>query len=154
MLHEDFPDGTIPCTTFPDNWAVRTPWQNLEGWTSVQKFSGKTPEGKLVGLANQVNAGCMPGSYCSYNCPEGMLKAQWPEEHQGAGGESVGGLECRDNGYLYTSRPQVTRKLCDYGSTRASAFIHNQLDQVVSICATNYPGKKNIYLLRTYLTLT
>ena len=151
-LHEDFPDGTISCSQFPIEYAVPVPWQNLGGWASVHAFSHPNAHGRLVGLANQVNSNCFSGTYCSYHCPAGMVKAQWPETHQGVNGESVGGLECRDN-LLFLTRAHASRKLCMEGSTAATAWIENKLDQVVSICATNYPGETFGFVLQTYLTL-
>jgi hypothetical protein len=118
----------------------------LGGWASVQAFSGVNAQNRIVGLANQVNKNCFSGSYCSYNCPAGMVKAQWPE-NQGEGGQSVGGLECR-NDMLYLSRAHATRKLCVVPEKGPEAYIRNDLDQVVSICATNYPGKNFGLLLR------
>jgi hypothetical protein len=85
-----------------------------------------------------------------------MLKAQWPETHQGINGESVGGLECRDN-LLYLTRAHASKKLCMEGAKGGEngieAWIENNLDQVVSICATNYPGEKFRFVLQNYLTL-
>jgi SUN family beta-glucosidase len=84
-----------------------------------------------------------------------MLKAQFPEEHQGANGESVGGLRCEGN-RLHLSRAAVTSKLCVPGAQKPRARIRNLLNQVVSICRTNYPGKiLQPFLLsgHAYLTL-
>jgi SUN family beta-glucosidase len=140
-LHEDFPDGSIPCSQFPAEYAVPVPWQNLGGWASVQAYDHQDVNSRLVGLANQVNSNCISGSYCSYHCPHGFIKAQWPEAHQGVNGESVGGLECRDN-LLYLSRAHASRKLCEDPMSSVPAFIQNNLDEVVSICGTNYPGEE------------
>jgi hypothetical protein len=143
-LRAPFPDGKIPCSQFPSDFAVRVPWQNMGGWASVVSYSGQNAEGRLLGLANQVNKTCFSGTFCGYNCPDGMLPGQWPVSRQGAGGESVGGLECK-NDLLYLTRPEVTQNLCIDGSDQATALIVNNLDKVVSICATNYPGRKSIF---------
>jgi hypothetical protein len=82
-----------------------------------------------------------------------MLKAQWPEAHQGTNGDSVGGLECRSgDNKLYLTRPQASRRLCIEGSMKASAWVQNDLDEVASICRTNYRGNEFALGLRTCLT--
>ena len=73
---------------------------------------------------------------CSYACPPGYLKAQWPEA-QGATGQSVGGIECK-NGKLYLPRASETKKLCMAGT--GGVKIHNQIGQSVPVCRTDYPG--------------
>ena len=87
--------------------------------------------------ANRPDSGCQEGNYCSYYCPKGYLKAQWPDM-QGAKGESIGGVVCR-NGKLFKTNPNHG-KLCIPGSSKMRAVVRNKLAQDVAICRTNYPG--------------
>lgn len=78
---------------------------------------------------------CMDGTWCSYACPPGYSKAQWPAE-QPSSGESIGGLVCK-NGKLWLTR-STSRKLCTAGADNTK--IVNNLGQGVAICRTDYPG--------------
>jgi len=140
-----FPSGQLSCNTFPAEYgAVPVDYLGLNGWLSIQapRNNYKRTPGfdnimtKIPSMCSNGNC-CSEGTFCSYACPSGYFKAQWPTT-QGHTGQSVGGLLCQ-NGRLVTTNPS-TDKLCVKGATQVSAFIENKLDQVVSLCQTNYPG--------------
>jgi hypothetical protein len=122
----DFPDGEINCTEFPSNYgAMKLAWVTKDGWSGIQ--ADNTNE-DYIGI-------CKNGSLCSYACPPGYSKAQWPD-NQPTNGESHGGLMCT-NGKLYKTRKEYP-KLCQKGV--GSATIVNNLDKFAAICRTDYPG--------------
>jgi hypothetical protein len=123
----EFPSGVVPCDKFPSDYgAVPLPWFIPKGWSGIQ-----------IGNANGDKEGiCVEDALCSYACPAGYSKAQWPAE-QPASGESHGGLRCK-NGHLTLTRPE-NKYLCQPGEPGVS--VKNEMDQVVSICRTDYPGK-------------
>jgi len=82
--------------------------------------------------------GCKPGIMCSYACPPGYQKTQWPEE-QGATGQSVGGLYCNDDGFLELTRP-AHKRLCEPGA--GGVFVRNELSKNAAVCRTDYPGNE------------
>lgn len=143
-----FPDGELNCSEFPSAFgAMRVPWLNLGGWSSVQKPNRFLPHGFsdiLTITRGQCQGGncCLEGSYCSYACGEGLLKWQWPSM-QGAEGQSIGGLLCR-NGKLHLTNPQVPT-LCAPGNDKVKVVVKNNLSQNVAICRTNYPGEFNVF---------
>lgn len=125
-----FSDGTIPCSQFPSDYgAVPVEWINLSGWASVMSMDGST--------AND----CQEGFYCSYACPAGQSKTQWPS-NQPADGRSVGGLLCK-GGYLYRSNT-ATNNLCE--SDVGSGIAKSELSQDVAMCRTDYPGSENMVI--------
>ena len=144
-VDKDFPDGTIDCSHFPSEYgAVPLPWLNLDGWAGVQKPNVEdaggyadiyTQKGDLCGDGEC----CSPGSFCSYACPDGYTKTQWPSK-QGATGQSVGGLYC-DGGKLTLPNGGLSNKLCMPGSEQVQLVVENRLDRSVSICSTDYPGE-------------
>jgi hypothetical protein len=142
-VNRDFPDGQIDCSTFPSDYgAVALDWLNLGGWAGVQKPNviGVSGYNDIMSVTKaQCNNGncCLEDSFCSYACPEGYLRYQWPSL-QGATGQSVGGLYC-NNGKLHLSNPSV-KTLCAPGSTNINVYVKNTLDKNVAICRTNYPG--------------
>lgn len=124
---KDFPDGKLDCNAFPSEYgAIPLTWVTLEGWSGIQVNGGN---GDAVGK-------CVEGALCSYACPAGYSKSQWPED-QPASGESHGGLLCK-GGKLHLTRPDY-HQLCQAGQTGVK--VKNQLKQMVSICRTDYPGK-------------
>lgn len=134
-LYKKFPSGTIDCSIFPSDYgAVPIPWLNVGGWSGVQY--------PPLGTANMATAvsgmGCTNGSACSYSCPIGWQKSQWPDELQGGLGQSVGGLLCNDNNKLELTNPKLSEYLCIQGT--GATFVHNQLQQNAAICRTDYPG--------------
>jgi hypothetical protein len=126
-VDRDFPDGELPCSEFPTGYgAIPLSWVTKDGWSGIQKNGGNDDH---IGV-------CTDGALCSYACPPGYSKAQWPEV-QPQSGESMGGLKCK-NGKLYRTR-DGEKKLCQKGHGTAS--VQNKLDQVVAFCRTDYPGE-------------
>lgn len=137
-LDEDFPDGKLDCSDFPDQYgAIPVDWMGLGGWTGIQH-----PGSSLGGYGNIRTAlhgdGCTDGAYCSYACPAGYQKSQWPTT-QGATGQSVGGIKC-DGGKLYLTNPSMSKKLCMTGATEVEIKVENKLSKNVAVCRTDYPG--------------
>ncbi|BCR91067.1 SUN family protein UTH1 [Aspergillus chevalieri] len=133
----DFPDGEIDCSTFPSDYgAVKLDYHGLGGWTGVQNVTAES-NGLLRILATLLTRdSCISGTYCSYACPAGYQKSQWPTE-PGADGQSIGGLECRNN-KLYLSNPELSRKLCIQGT--GGVYVQNKVGKQVAVCRTDYPG--------------
>jgi len=142
-VDRDFPDGQLSCNQFPSEYgAIKTPWVTKEGWSGLQfdEFQQATGETRLAN-GDQIGE-CKEGYWCSYACPPGYSKAQWPEV-QPANLESVGGLKCT-NGKLRLTRPESTKKLCERGS--GGATIDNRLSKGVAVCRTDYPGSENMVI--------
>jgi len=123
----EFPDGTVSCNEFPSDYgAVALPWHIPAGWTGLQYHGGNIDSEGV----------CKEGAYCSYSCPPGYSKAQWPAD-QPASGESIGGLLCK-NGFLTLTRSD-SKYLCEAGAPGIT--VKNELSDLVSVCRTDYPGK-------------
>lgn len=136
-VDREFPDGEIDCSDFPEEYgALNLEYLKLGGWSGIQHVS---LSGNAYGTIHTAIEGdeCKDGSMCSYACPAGYQKSQWPET-QGALGESVGGLECR-KGKLYLTNKTLSNKLCVEGV--GGVFVKNTMDGVVSVCRTDYPGR-------------
>jgi hypothetical protein len=138
-----FPDSQIDCSHFPSDYgAIPVNWIGLGGWSSVQlPASSSGGFSNIVGVTTaQCNNGvcCLEGAYCSYACPPGSQKFQWPSE-QGATGQSVGGLFCKGGKLHKTNSDSGT--LCGPGTDKVSVQVVNKLSQNVAICRTDYPGK-------------
>lgn len=129
-IDSDFPNGELDCSTFPSAYgAMPLSWVTKDGWSGIQN-----------GNANDDHIGvCTEGALCSYACPPGYSKAQWPE-NQPLDGQSRGGLLCK-NGKLYRTRDSYT-KLCQAG--QGTAKVENTLDKMVAFCRTDYPGSENM----------
>lgn len=126
-LDSDFPDGELSCDTFPSQYgAVPLTWISPAGWSGVQQNGGSAGD-------------CEDGALCSYACPPGYSKAQWPAD-QPSSGESHGGLLCQ-GGKLHLTRPDYP-KLCQAGV--GSASVENNLGQEVAVCRTDYPGTESM----------
>jgi hypothetical protein len=142
-VNRAFPDGELDCSTFPSEYgAVRTDWLGLGGWAGVQKpgQDGAAGYSDILTVTPAQCVGdncCLNGSFCSYACPDGYLKWQWPSK-QGATGQSVGGLSCQ-NGKLYLSNPSQGT-LCAAGTSNVNVYVQNKMSKNVAICRTNYPG--------------
>ncbi|RDI83671.1 ATP-dependent permease [Venturia inaequalis] len=142
-----FPDGELDCSEFPSSYgALPVPWLELGGWSSVQKPNKFLRHGlsDILSVTKRQCEGktcCLEGSYCSYACGEGMLKWQWPSI-QGAEGQSIGGVQCRD-GKLWLTNPSVPT-LCAPGNDKVKVVVKNNLDQNVAVCRTNYPGDERM----------
>jgi hypothetical protein len=140
-VDEDFPDGELDCSHFPEDYgAIPVDWEGLGGWTGVQQ-----PGSFLNGFANIKTAltgeSCTEGSYCSYACPAGYQKAQWPSD-QGATGQSVGGILCKD-GKLHLTNSAMSKKLCMTGTAEVEIKIENNVSKNVAVCRTDYPGTES-----------
>jgi len=143
-LDADFPSGTIPCDTFPSAYgAIPIDWLGTGGWTGVQKCPSYNKGNLISYIETAVSGnGCAKKAFCSYACPVGYEKTQWPSD-QGATGQSIGGLYCNDNGMLELSRPEK-KKLCQPGA--GGVTIQNDLPVQVSSCRTDYPGTESMVI--------
>jgi SUN family beta-glucosidase len=138
-LDEEFPDGEVDCSDFPSKYGpISVDYLGHGGWIGIQKVSiaGSFVQDIVTGLSGD---GCTDGAMCSYACPPGYLKSQWPIT-QGSTGQSVGGLEC-SGGKLKLTNPDLSKNLCIKGTGGVSA--QNKASDVVSICRTDYPGTES-----------
>lgn len=137
-LDSEFPSGEVSCDTFPSQYgAMAVSYLGNGGWTGIQ-----SPESTAAGFANiltKVAGTCSEGDYCSYACPPGYQKSQWPET-QGATGQSVGGLLCK-NGKLQLTNPSLSKSLCMKGASQVNVQVKNTMSEIASVCRTDYPGK-------------
>ncbi|KAI5289992.1 Secreted beta-glucosidase sun1 [Ascosphaera acerosa] len=134
-LDAEFPDGEIDCDTFPSEYgAIALDYLNLGGWSGIQDVT--IGNGVVNHIVTGISGPCKEGSMCSYSCPPGYQKSQWPAT-QGATGQSVGGLHCK-NGKLHLTNPDLSKSLCIKGT--GGVFIKNKLDDNVAVCRTDYPG--------------
>lgn len=150
-LDAEFPDGEVDCTTFPSDYGpIEVGWANLGGWSGIQyvTIEGDTVTEIVTGVPG--GDGCMPGAMCSYACPPGYQKSQWPSA-QGSTGQSVGGLSCNSNGKLTLTNPGLSKTLCIQGT--GAVIVQNKLSNNAAICRTDYPGL-SIDVLHYYLRLT
>lgn len=127
----EFQDGVYSCDSFPSNQpgVVSLDYLGFGGWSGIYHSDTST------------GGSCTEGAYCSYACQSGMSKTQWPS-NQPSNGVSVGGLLC-SGGKLYRSNTAYNT-LCTWGVD--SAVVVSQLDRVVSICRTDYPGTENMVI--------
>lgn len=141
-LDTDFPDGELDCSTFPSDYgAVSIKWTGLGGWTGIQCPQASSGQGYSDILTKSKGGTCEEGDYCSYACPPGYQKTQWPTT-QGSTGQSIGGLLCK-NGKLYLSNPSFSSKLCMTGHPDVAVLVKNNLSKNVAICRTDYPGTES-----------
>ncbi|CRG89065.1 hypothetical protein PISL3812_06100 [Talaromyces islandicus] len=139
-LTASFPDGELSCDTFPSDYgAIALDYFNIGGWSGIQyptlNSLGTLVESIVTAVSGQ---SCTEGAMCSYHCPPGYLKSQWPKT-QGATGQSVGGLTCKGGKLHRTRTDQDT--LCIPGVQAVT--VENQLRGVVSVCRTDYPGTES-----------
>lgn len=156
-LGSDFPDGQVSCNEFPSKYgAIPVPWMGYGGYTGIQ-----SPESSLSGFANIVTkvtsmcSGadcCSEGDYCSYACPPGWQKSQWPET-QGATGQSVGGLLCK-GGKLHLTNPGMSKSICMKGTEKVEVQIKNKMSSNTAVCRTDYPGMYIDFVAYTIDSLT
>ena len=150
-IDTDFPDGQISCDQFPSSYGAKAvPWMKVGGWSGIQTPGSTFPglnKGAISDISTQVpsacsdGACCTGGSFCSYACPAGYLKSQWPVGNQGETGQSVGGLYCSSSdNKLYLTNPGLSKKLCIEGSSQVNSNIVSSLDSNVAACRTDYPG--------------
>ena len=138
-LDSEFPDGQLDCSDFPSDYgAIPIDYLNMGDWIGIQKVS--TAGGFVQDIVTGISGdGCEDGAMCSYACPPGYQKSQWPAM-QGATGQSVGGLEC-SGGKLKLTNPDLSKSLCIKGTGGVKA--QNKAGDVVSICRTDYPGTES-----------
>ncbi|KAH8675768.1 hypothetical protein BX600DRAFT_507976 [Xylariales sp. PMI_506] len=141
----DFPSGEIDCSVFPSDYgAVAVDWLNTGGWTSLQGVGSGFIFDVTQAISNIVEgttgSTCTSNMFCSYSCPDGYVKAQWPSA-QGSTGQSVGGLYCNPSGKLELTRSGYST-LCQKGCGGVS--INNKMGQGVSVCRTDYPGSESM----------
>ncbi|PNY26143.1 Secreted beta-glucosidase sun1 [Tolypocladium capitatum] len=144
-LNAPFPSGQLRCSQFPSQYgAVPLDWLNMGGWSGLQFVPGFSASSLsissiITGIAGQ---SCAPGCMCSYACPSGYQKTQWPKA-QGATKQSIGGIFCNPDGYLELTR-DGSSTLCEPGA--GGVNIQNDLSEVVSTCRTDYPGTESMVI--------
>lgn len=142
----DFPDGELDCSTFPSDYgAIPVDWMDLGGWSGIQQPGSLLKRGGFSNILTVTSSTCgsggnccTEGSYCSYACPAGYQKSQWPTT-QGATGQSVGGIKC-ENGKLKLTNTAMSSKLCMTGTDQVTVLVENKLSNNVAVCRTDYPG--------------
>ncbi|KAJ5183135.1 cell wall synthesis protein [Penicillium capsulatum] len=138
-IDRDFPDGEIDCSSFPSEYgAIPLDYLGLGGYSGIQYV---TIVGEVVSHIVTAITGesCTDGAMCSYACPPGYQKSQWPTT-QGSTGQSVGGLQCK-NGKLHLTNKEFGKKLCIEGNGGVS--VHNKMTEHVAVCRTDYPGTES-----------
>lgn len=136
-LDLEFPDGAIDCSNFPTDYGpISIEWAQLGGWSGIQYVTilGDSVSEIVTAIPGDT---CKPGAMCSYACPPGYQKSQWPAT-QGATGQSIGGLQCNSNGRLALTNPGLSKKLCIPGT--GAVIVQNKLFENAAICRTDYPG--------------
>ncbi|KAI9813467.1 MAG: hypothetical protein M1827_004143 [Pycnora praestabilis] len=129
-----FPDGQLDCSHFPSDYgAVAVDWMNLGGWSGIQYISGSSISTAVSGDS------CTEGAMCSYACPAGYQKSQWPTT-QGSTGQSIGGISC-SGGKLHLTNSALSSQLCIPGTGNVN--VQNKLSTNVAICRTDYPGTES-----------
>lgn len=142
-IDADFPSGKIPCSHFPSDYgAIPIDWVGTDDWTSLQVPDSYIPGVSIKNIVAPISGGCSKGMFCSYACPPGYQKSQWPQS-QGATGQSVGGLWCNSNGFLELTRPSHP-KICEPGV--GNVFIKNNMSGSSSVCRTDYPASENMVI--------
>ncbi|KAK5944125.1 Sperm-associated antigen 4 protein [Knufia obscura] len=134
-----FPDGELDCSTFPSEYgALSLNYLGMGGWSGLQHvtFGASAITDIVTGISGDT---CTEGMMCSYACPPGYQKAQWPTT-QGATGQSVGGIQCK-GGKLHLTNPDLSKSLCMKGKGGVEA--KNSASGVVAICRTDYPGTES-----------
>lgn len=140
-VDRDFPNEIIDCAVFPSAFGpVPVSWAGLGGWSGIQYVHIENSTATHVETALSEGAGCVPGAMCSYACPPGYQKSQWPSS-QGAAGQSIGGLGCSKARKLTLTNPDLSTKLCVPGT--GAALFRNDLEARVAVCRTDYPGTEN-----------
>ncbi|KAK4170300.1 putative septation protein SUN4 precursor [Cladorrhinum sp. PSN259] len=143
-IDADFPSGEIPCSEVPSAYgAVAIPWSKTNGWTTLAKFGKWMKNVKVDNIVSPEEGTCTYEMMCSYACPPGYQKTQWPENEQGATGQSVGGLWCNADGFLELTRPEHP-KLCERGV--GGVFVRNELGSNAAVCRTDYPGNEKMII--------
>ncbi|KAK4071263.1 CAZyme family GH132 [Trichoderma aggressivum f. europaeum] len=144
-LNADFPSGTIPCSHFPSDYgAVPLEWLGTSDWSGIQYVPSYVPGADAINdiITGIVGDKCRSRAMCSYACPPGYQKTQWPSA-QGSTLQSIGGLYCNSDGFLELTRPDHP-KLCEPGA--GGVTIQNDLDDSVCTCRTDYPGIESMVI--------
>lgn len=144
-LNSKFKSGEVKCSEFPSSYgALFLDWLGTKGWSGIQRVpSYKSGDSSISLIETAIDGeGCTPNSFCSYACPVGYQKTQWPEA-QGSTRESIGGLYCNADGYLELSRPSK-QTLCEPGV--GGVFVQNDLDSIAAVCRTDYPGTESMVI--------
>lgn len=137
-VDRDFPDGTIDCNHFPSEYGpIEIDYMKIGGWSGIQypTFEGDSISDIVTAVPGMQN--CTIGAFCSYACPPGYQKTQWPST-QGKTKQSVGGLLCNSHGKLELTNPSLSKKLCMKGT--GATEVQNNLKKGACICRTDYPG--------------
>lgn len=137
-VDRDFPDGKIDCNDFPSEYGpIEIEYMKIGGWSGIQypTFEGDSVSDIVTAVPGMQN--CTIGAFCSYACPPGYQKTQWPST-QGKTKQSVGGLLCNKHGKLELTNPSLSRKLCMKGT--GATEVENNLKKGACICRTDYPG--------------
>ncbi|KAL9082658.1 MAG: hypothetical protein Q9159_006266 [Coniocarpon cinnabarinum] len=138
-INDDFPDGQIDCSDFPAQYgAVALDYLGLGGWSGIQCPGFEGAQGFADIQTKTSGATCGENDFCSYACPAGYEKTQWPAT-QGSTGQSIGGLQCV-GGKLRLTNSGLSSKLCSRGSTQVAITVQNTMNEGVAICRTDYPG--------------
>ena len=114
---------------------------DMGGWSGLQyvTISGNSVTNIVTGTPGSTCANDADGTaMCSYACPPGYQKSQWPTT-QGSTGQSVGGLLCGPDNKLHLTNKALSTQLCIEGTGGVS--VENTLGSNVPICRTDYPGK-------------
>jgi len=146
-----YPEDGIPCSEFPSKYgAVHNDYLGLGGFIGIQRVP--TYEMGISKSISDIETGifgeeCTTNSFCSYQCPPGYQKSQFPKI-QGTTGQSIGGLFCNAEGKLVLSDPKK-QYLCVKGEGGVS--VKNELGDKACICRTDYPGTESeTVALETY----
>lgn len=139
-LEREFPSNTIDCSTFPKDYGpIPIHWMQIGGWSGIQYIT--ETDGVITGVRTAVAGDkCVSGAMCSYACPPGWQKSQWPTVPP-AEGRSVGGLFCNSQNKLELANPNFSKTLCIQGT--GATRVENKLSLNAMICRTDYPGEHN-----------
>ena len=140
-LEREFPSNTIDCSTFPSDYGpISIDWMELGGWSGIQYVT--ETGGVITDVVTAIKGNhCKSGAMCSYACPPGWQKTQWPTVPP-AQGRSVGGLFCNAQNKLELTNPSLSKSLCMKGT--GATRVENKLNKDAVICRTDYPGKANL----------
>lgn len=139
-VDREFPDGQIDCSDFPSDYGpIDISWMGLGGWSGIQYPEYNSKGDSVINIVTAVGGdSCTVDALCSYACPPGYQKTQWPDA-QGSTAQSVGGLRCNKDGKLTLTNPSLSKTLCMKGTGEVK--VHNQLSKNAAICRTDYPGR-------------
>ncbi|KAH7417320.1 hypothetical protein BKA64DRAFT_297242 [Cadophora sp. MPI-SDFR-AT-0126] len=143
-VNAKFPSGEIDCGDFDaltKYGAVAADWLGLGGYLGVQITPSYSIGAAAISYIETAisGGGCVKNSFCSYACPPGYQKAQWPAA-QGNTGQSIGGIYCNAQGKLELTRDGYNT-LCMAGVGGVKA--QNKLSKNVAVCRTDYPGTES-----------